>query len=211
MEGAQSALSRGIPRQNQPHTPRSSSGSPPHPPPHPPRVTAPWARPKLLFSMKPFQPGPKAGVAPPSVAHPEFGSDTPSLPELGIPNTLKRENSFFWVPTCLQTLGAWLQGRDEVTRLSSWASRALWRSPPHHGSDLPSRRVSQPPGRRGAAKLNLGHWFLPVLFTKNIDVCLVCRQPTFPFFFFYVSHSSCAACPPKRPCSTVEEASWLSA
>lgn len=99
----------------------------------------------------------------------------------------------------------WLQCRDEVTRLSSWASWGLWRSLPHQCSDLPSRRVRQPPGRRGAAKLNLGHCFLPILFTKNIDVCLVCRQPTFPFFLFYISHSSCAASLPKRPCSIVEK------
>lgn len=50
---------------------------------------------EALFNLgAPTRSGPKAGVAPPSLAHPEFGSDTPSLPELGIPNTLQWENYF---------------------------------------------------------------------------------------------------------------------
>lgn len=79
---------------------------------------------EALFNLRaPTRSGPKAGVAPPSLAHPEFDSGTPSLPEPGILNTLQREDYFFsGFSTCLQTLGVWLQGRDEVTRLSSWAS-----------------------------------------------------------------------------------------
>lgn len=136
---------------------------------------------EALFNLRaPSRSGPKAGVAPPSLAHPEFGSGTPSLPEPGIPNTRQRENYFCWVLHLPTDAGFVALVRDEVTRLSSWASWGLWRS--HQCSDLPSRKVSEPPGRRGAAKLNLEHCFLPILLTKNIDVCLV--NLLFLFFFF---------------------------
>lgn len=142
---------------------------------------------EALFNLRAStRSGPKAGVAPPSLTHPEFDSGTPSLPEPGILNTLQRENYFFsGFSTCLQTLGVWLQGRDEVTRLSSWASGVCGDlSPTNALTFLPRQSVSAP-REEGSCKLNLGHRFLPMrLFTKNIDVCLVCRQPTFPFYFF---------------------------
>lgn len=105
---------------------------------------------------------------------------TPSLLEPGILHTLRRKIFGFY--TCLQTLGVWLQCRHEVTRLSSRASQGLWKPLSHRRCDLPSAESqAAPPGRSE----NLGHRFLPILlFTKNIDVCLVCLQPTFPVFFF---------------------------
>lgn len=63
------------------------------------------------------------------------------LPEPGILNTLdtlQREDFFSGFYTCLQTLGVCLQCRDEVTRLSSWTTQGLWRSPSHRCTDLPS-------------------------------------------------------------------------
>lgn len=103
MEGEQGALSLGIPWRNQPHTPRSRPGAAPAPPECDSTLAVHQAsfyipdEEALLNLGAPTRSGPKAGVAPPSLAHPEFGSGTPSLPEPGIPNTLQRENSFFWV------------------------------------------------------------------------------------------------------------------
>lgn len=139
------------------------------------------------FNLRaPTRSGPKAGVAPPSLAHPEFDSGTPSLPEPGILNTLQRENYFFLgSPPAYRPWVLWHQGRDEVTRLSSWASGVCGDLYPTNALTFLPRQSVSAPREEGSSKLNLGHCFLPMrLFTKDIDVCLVCRQPTFPFYFF---------------------------
>lgn len=122
------------------------------------------------------------------------------LSALDIP---QRENICCAFCTCLQTLCVWLQDREEVTRLGLWASQGLWSSPVHRCSDLPQRGRHLPAGRRGAAKLKSRALFPshPPLI-GNIDVCRICRQPTFPFS---ISRPFCATSPPRRPCSVVEE------
>lgn len=108
----------------------------------------------------------------------------------------------FWV----LPLNVWFQGRDEVTRFSLWAGQGLWRSPSHGCCDLPSmERQAVPPGRRGAAKLKSRALFPPHPPLHREYRCLSCLPSTyFSFFPFYISHRFCAAFPPRRPCSRVE-------
>lgn len=107
----------------------------------------------------------------------------------------------------LQTLGVWLQGRDNVTRPSLWASQGLWRSPSHQCSDLPStERQAVPPGRRGAVKLKSRALFPPHPPLRREYRRLSCLSSTyFSFLPFYISHPFRAASLPRRPCSIVEE------
>lgn len=83
------------------HTPRAGRGAAPAPPECDSTLAVHQAffyvpDTEALFNLRaPTRSGPKAGVAPPSLAHPEFDSGIPSLLEPGILNTLKRENYFF--------------------------------------------------------------------------------------------------------------------
>lgn len=159
----------------------------------------------LLNLRTPTLSGLRAGLAPPYLGYPEFGSDTPSLSEPGILNILQRENIFSGSSTCSQTPGIWLQWRDDATRLSSWASQGLWKSLYRTCSDLPSTdRQAEPPGRRGAEKLKSRALFPPHAPLHREYRRLSCLSSTyFSFRLFYVSHPFCAACPPKRPCGIV--------
>lgn len=160
----------------------------------------------LLNLRTPTLSGLRAGLAPPSLGYPEFGSDTPSLREPGILNILQRENIVSGSTTCPQTPGVWLQCRDEATRLSSWASQGVWKSLYHTCSDLPSAdRQAVPPGGRGVAKLKSRALFPPHAPLHREYRRLSCLSSTyFSFFLFYVSRPFCAACPPKSPCGIVE-------
>lgn len=158
----------------------------------------------LLNLRAPTPSGPKAGEASPSLSHPEFGSGTPPLPEPGILNTLQREGIFSGFYTCLQTLGAWLQCRDEMAGPRSWPIGVCGDFCPSDALTFLPWSWAAPPGRGGAAELNLGHCFLPIpLFAEYRR--LSCLSSTY-FSFFYICHPFCAASPPKRPCSVVEKA-----